>query len=53
MREKRVRLSEQEKELLASTRAAVYGDGEVPYGIVVKEACRALLAREDDSEVRL
>lgn len=52
-RDKKVRLSESEKELLRSTRTAVFGDESVPYGLVIEQACKTLLADEgnDSNEV--
>ena len=46
-REKHIRVSEREKELVKSTKRAVYGDDDVPMGVVISRACRSLLA--DDS----
>ena len=48
MRDKRVRLSTEEKDLLRTTRQEAFGDENVPYGIVVRKACRALLAENED-----
>jgi len=48
-RDKKVRLSESEKELLRSTRTAVFGDENVPYGLVIERACKELLSENNDS----
>lgn len=50
MRDKRIRLSESEKDLLRTTRTAVFGDNEVPYGIVVKEACKTLIGEDSEDK---
>ncbi|MHC3380228.1 hypothetical protein [Haloarcula sp. H-GB5] len=50
-RDKKVRLSESEKELLRSTRISVFGDENVPYGLVIEQGCKALLAEDDSNEV--
>lgn len=52
-RMKSVKLDESEKERLRATRQAVFGSDDVPYGVVVDHACRALLAQENDTEVKL
>jgi len=49
MRNNRIRLSDDEKNVLDATRSAVY-DGAVPRGVVVERACRALLAAEDTDD---
>ena len=52
MRNKRIRLSEEEKNLLRTTRQEAFGDENVPYGVVVQKACRTLLTEnEPTSEV--
>lgn len=48
MRKKRIRLSDEEKDLLRTTRQEAFGDENVPYGIVVRKACRSLLAEDKD-----
>lgn len=48
-RDKKVRLGEDEKELLRSTREVVYGDDNVPYGLVIAKGCKALLAEDEDN----
>ena len=49
VRDKKVRLSESEKELLRSTRTAVFGDENVPYGLVIERACKELLADNNET----
>lgn len=52
MRKRRIRLSDEEKNLLRTTRQEAFGDDNVPYGVVVRKACRSLLAeKKDDSGV--
>lgn len=48
-RNKHLRISEREKAILDSTKAAVYGDDDVAYGVLIERACRELLAENDDS----
>jgi len=48
-RKRKVRLSDSEKELLRSTRTAVFGDENVPYGLVVERACKELLADNNET----
>lgn len=46
-RKRKITISNDEKELLIATRNSVFGP-EVPYGVVVDRACRALLAERDE-----
>ena len=58
-RQNRIRLSDQEKRLLETLKEMKYSDDPVPLGVVVGDACRAVIARRDaetdsnDSGVRL
>lgn len=49
MRNKRIRLSAEEKDLLRTTRQESFGDENVPYGVVVREACHALLTEKSSN----
>jgi hypothetical protein len=50
MREKKIRLSTEEKDLLRTTRQEMFGDENVPYGVVVRAACRSLLVDDESNE---
>lgn len=50
-REKTIRVSENELQILKATRNSLY-DEKVPLGAVMARACRNLLADEDEGGVR-
>lgn len=47
-REKHLRISDREKAILDSTKAAVFSGDEVAYGTVIERACRSLLTENND-----
>jgi len=51
MREKRIRMSENELQILKATRNSLY-DESIPLGAVVARVCRNNLADEDKGGVR-
>lgn len=46
-RDKRIRVSEDEHELLSKTREQIYGTDEVPYGTVVQRLCEDVVIDKD------
>jgi hypothetical protein len=52
MREKRIRVSEKELQIVKATRDSLY-DEEIALGAVMARACRNILAEEDNGGVRL
>jgi hypothetical protein len=52
MREKRIRVSEQELQIIKTVRNSLY-DESVPLGVVVARCGRNILADEDNGGVRL
>lgn len=48
-RENRIRLSDQEKRIVDLTTESLY-DGQVPRGVTIERACRALLADDTEDE---
>lgn len=52
-RDKRIRLAEDEKELLAAVRSRRFGGDETPYGFVVAELARFYMENSGENGVKL